>query len=73
MIACGFEAVGALLRGKRVEELGDGTPEALKGSLGRLAQQRCQLGKGVLRGPQPIPDRLGCPAIGLKSGEEGGR
>src|SRR3712207_7007626 len=48
MVACGGEVAGALGWREEVNEAADGGPEASDGSLRRLAQERLQLGEGVL-------------------------
>src|SRR3712207_7901441 len=46
-----------LLRAEGLDELPDQAPQALDGSLGRLAQERLELGKGVLDRVEVRADR----------------
>jgi hypothetical protein len=50
IISCGSEEVFEFLRREAVDEVADGAPQALDGSLRRLSQQRLKLCEGVLDG-----------------------
>ena|ERR1700722_19065518 len=49
IVSCGGEVVSALGGGEEVEEAADCRPEGVDGSLGRLAQERLELGKAFSR------------------------
>src|SRR3954453_15034478 len=48
IVSCGFEVVGAFGGCEDVDKAPDGGPKALNRTLGRLAQERLQLGEGLL-------------------------
>src|SRR5215208_6390965 len=48
IVSCGCEVVCAFGRGEGLDETADSGPEAFDRPLGRLAQERLQLGEGVL-------------------------
>src|SRR5215210_441232 len=48
IVSCGCEVVGALGGREDVDEAPDNGPKALNGAHGRFAQERLELGEGIL-------------------------